>query len=181
MIFLNQDESNLFSDACLDNYGQAGAVFIKISTEDTDISDDLNSLYYKGHEYPDWTKLPLCLRSDWKRFKLWEIAEGAQLANALQTEISRRFRRPDILSEVADTLVGYAGHLFGKDLCRTLVQNKLNNLYCLGKDETDTIFTAHFLKDEGYKKEGYQKLFDAILLGRLGGLIEDVVWNHNNI
>lgn len=61
------------------------------------------------------------------------------------------------------------------------MRNDLEDVYCLCKDETDTIFAAHFLKEEGYKKEGYQKLFDAILLSRLEGLVEDVVWNHNNL
>ena len=179
MIFITAYSSPSLNEDSHGNYQQSCITNIKITDTDDDLSASFNKHIHDGEDgYPTWDKLALCLRTDWKRLKCWSLAEGEVLTPMLKAELRKHFDRPEIISRIAARLEAYAFHFHKIYRSGHEFESPMKDLFCLNKHEFDVLQWGYVIVDQGSDDEGLEALREALVIGAVDEVIQQVRWNH---
>ena len=180
MIYVSAYNSSSLDDNSNSRYKESGITYITLSDTDEDISAKLNAHIFgcgPSRTQPTWDRLPLCLRTDWKRLKWWQIEEGDVLTEALQQAFDEYFDKPLIACNVLARLGSYAKYLHNTEI-ENLDYGR--NLHCLNKDEYFTLEWAFSTVDQFNDAEGLRRFREAIIVGSIDDAISNVIWNYHH-
>ena len=178
MIYVTAYTSHSLSTKSEDRYKEAGITFIDIANEDTDISYQLNKPLFVAQSYPLWSDLPVCLRSDWRRLQGWKLDGDEVVQGRIRDRIKLRFNRPTIIWELTDMIEAYISHLHRDVPHLGGVSNSMDHLYCFDKIEAANLLWPFFLVDMGADPLGKRKLVDALIIGKIQGIVDSVRYNY---